>query len=41
MHGLLLLFTGDVLFANGIGRPDLRNRAQEFAELLLYNLVSI
>lgn len=25
------LFTGDVLFADGIGRPDLRDRAREFA----------
>lgn len=33
-RSLLLLFTGDVLFVNGIGRPDLRDRAQEFAELL-------
>jgi glyoxylase-like metal-dependent hydrolase (beta-lactamase superfamily II)/rhodanese-related sulfurtransferase len=29
-----LLFTGDTLFVNGIGRPDLRDRAKEFAELL-------
>ena len=29
-----LLFTGDTLFVNGIGRPDLRDRAVEFAELL-------
>ncbi len=34
LHRLLLLFTGDVLFVNGIGRPDLRDKAQEFAELL-------
>lgn len=33
-----LLFTGDVLFVNGIGRPDLRDKAQEFAELLYYTL---
>ncbi len=25
------LFSGDVLFANGIGRPDLRDKAREFA----------
>ena len=29
-----LLFTGDTIFVNGIGRPDLRDRAKEFAELL-------
>jgi glyoxylase-like metal-dependent hydrolase (beta-lactamase superfamily II) len=29
-RSLLLLFTGDVLFVNGIGRPDLRDRVQEF-----------
>ncbi|VFJ13840.1 rhodanese-like domain-containing protein [Candidatus Nitrosocosmicus franklandus] len=31
-----LLFTGDTLFVNGIGRPDLRDQAKEFAENL-YN----
>jgi glyoxylase-like metal-dependent hydrolase (beta-lactamase superfamily II) len=29
-----ILFTGDTIFVNGIGRPDLRDRAKEFAELL-------
>ena len=29
-----LLFTGDTLFVNGIGRPDLRDNAKEFASNL-------
>ena len=29
-----LLFTGDTLFINGIGRPDLRDNAKEFASML-------
>ncbi len=29
-----LLFTGDTLFVNGIGRPDLREQAKEFASVL-------
>ncbi len=29
-----LLFTGDTLFVNGIGRPDLRDKAKEFASVL-------
>ncbi len=29
-----LLFTGDTLFVNGIGRPDLRDKAKEFAPTL-------
>ena len=29
-----LLFTGDTLFVNGIGRPDLRDKAKEFASIL-------
>lgn len=29
-----LLLTGDTLFVEGVGRPDLRDRAEEFAELL-------
>ncbi|TVP41788.1 hypothetical protein [Candidatus Nitrosocosmicus arcticus] len=33
-----LLFTGDTLFVNGIGRPDLRDSAKEFAENL-YNTI--
>jgi hypothetical protein len=33
-----LLFTGDTLFVNGIGRPDLRDKAKEFASLLYYTL---
>ena len=31
-----LLFTGDTIFVNGVGRPDLRDSAKEFAENL-YN----
>lgn len=31
---LKLLFTGDTLFVNGIGRPDLRDNAKEFASTL-------
>ena len=30
----ILLFTGDTLFVNGIGRPDLRDKAKEFASIL-------
>jgi glyoxylase-like metal-dependent hydrolase (beta-lactamase superfamily II)/rhodanese-related sulfurtransferase len=33
-----LLFTGDTLFVDGIGRPDLRDKAEEFAENL-YNTI--
>ena len=29
-----ILFTGDTIFVNGVGRPDLRDKAQEFASLL-------
>ena len=29
-----LLFTGDTLFINSIGRPDLRDKAKEFASML-------
>ena len=29
-----LLFTGDTLFITGIGRPDLRDKAKEFASML-------
>ena len=29
-----LIFTGDTLFVNGIGRPDLRDKAKEFASML-------
>jgi glyoxylase-like metal-dependent hydrolase (beta-lactamase superfamily II) len=36
-----LLFTGDTIFVNGIGRPDLRDRAKEFAELLYDTLHNI
>lgn len=38
----LLLFTGDTLFVNGVGRPDLRDKAKEFATILyetLYNRI--
>jgi glyoxylase-like metal-dependent hydrolase (beta-lactamase superfamily II)/rhodanese-related sulfurtransferase len=34
--GEKLLFTGDTLFVDGIGRPDLRDKAEEFASLI-YN----
>ena len=34
--GERLLFTGDTLFVDGIGRPHLRDKAEEFASLL-YN----
>lgn len=33
-----LLFTGDTLFVNGIGRPDLRDKAKEFASQLFDTL---
>jgi glyoxylase-like metal-dependent hydrolase (beta-lactamase superfamily II)/rhodanese-related sulfurtransferase len=33
-----LLFTGDTLFVDGIGRPDLRDKAEEFAGSL-YNTI--
>jgi glyoxylase-like metal-dependent hydrolase (beta-lactamase superfamily II) len=33
-----LLFTGDTLFVDGLGRPDLRDKAKEFAENL-YNTI--
>ena len=36
--GNKLLFTGDTLFVDGIGRPDLRDKAVEFAENL-YNTI--
>ncbi|HET8858192.1 MAG TPA: rhodanese-like domain-containing protein [Nitrososphaeraceae archaeon] len=36
--GNKLLFTGDTLFVDGIGRPDLRDKAEEFAENL-YNTI--
>ena len=39
----LLLFTGDTLFVNGVGRPDLRNKVKEFAIILyetLHNRIS-
>ena len=34
--GEKLLFTGDTLFVDSIGRPDLRDKAEEFASML-YN----
>lgn len=34
----LLLFTGDTLFVNGVGRPDLRDKAKEFAAMLYETL---
>ena len=34
--GNKLLFTGDTLFVDNIGRPDLRDKAEEFSEML-YN----
>ncbi|VFJ14974.1 MBL fold metallo-hydrolase [Candidatus Nitrosocosmicus franklandus] len=30
----LLIFTGDTIFVNGVGRPDLHNKAQEFTSNL-------
>ena len=33
-----LLFTGDTLFVDNIGRPDLRDKTEEFAENL-YNTI--
>ena len=36
--GNKLLFTGDTLFVDSIGRPDLRDKAEEFAENL-YNTI--
>ena len=36
MIGEKLLFTGDTLFVDSIGRPDLRDKAEEFASML-YN----
>jgi glyoxylase-like metal-dependent hydrolase (beta-lactamase superfamily II)/rhodanese-related sulfurtransferase len=38
--GEKLLFTGDTLFVDGIGRPDLRDKAEEFASLLYNTLHS-
>lgn len=32
--GKKILLTGDTLFVNGVGRPDLRDRAKEFAPVL-------
>jgi glyoxylase-like metal-dependent hydrolase (beta-lactamase superfamily II)/rhodanese-related sulfurtransferase len=34
----LLLFTGDTLFVNGVGRPDLRDKAKEFTTILYETL---
>ena len=36
--GNKLLITGDTLLVNGVGRPDLRDRAQEFASILYDSL---
>jgi glyoxylase-like metal-dependent hydrolase (beta-lactamase superfamily II) len=36
--GEKLLFTGDTLFVDSIGRPDLRDKAEEFASIL-YNIL--
>jgi glyoxylase-like metal-dependent hydrolase (beta-lactamase superfamily II) len=33
-----LLFAGDTIFVDSIGRPDLRDKAEEFAENL-YNTI--
>lgn len=33
-----LLFTGDTIFVDGIGRPDLRDDAKKFAENLYYTI---
>ncbi|MGA7370296.1 MAG: rhodanese-like domain-containing protein [Nitrososphaeraceae archaeon] len=32
--GASLLFTGDTLFVNGVGRPDLRDKSREFSDKL-------
>ena len=37
-HQTLLLFTGDTLFVDGVGRPDLRDKAKEFANLIYETL---
>jgi glyoxylase-like metal-dependent hydrolase (beta-lactamase superfamily II)/rhodanese-related sulfurtransferase len=39
-HQQSLLFTGDTLFVDGIGRPDLRDKAGEFAVMLYQTLHS-
>jgi glyoxylase-like metal-dependent hydrolase (beta-lactamase superfamily II)/rhodanese-related sulfurtransferase len=36
--GDMLLFTGDTLFVDSIGRPDLRDKAKEFAPMLYESL---
>jgi len=36
--GEKLLFTGDTLFVDGIGRPDLRDKAEEFSSFLYETL---
>ena len=33
-----ILFTGDTLFTNGVGRPDLRDKAPDFAAALYDSL---
>jgi glyoxylase-like metal-dependent hydrolase (beta-lactamase superfamily II) len=33
-----ILFTGDTLFVNGVGRPDLRDKAPDFAAALYQSL---
>lgn len=35
------LFTGDTIFINGVGRPDLRNKSQEYAIKLLHTYYNV
>ena len=36
-----ILFSGDTLFTNGVGRPDLRDKAPEFASSIVPTLCTI
>jgi len=35
------LFTGDTIFVNGVGRPDLRNKSQEYTNKLLHTYYNV
>lgn len=35
------LFTGDTIFVNGVGRPDLRNRSQEYTNKLFHTYYNV